>query len=222
MWPKHVKDEALVACGRRCCICHQFCGTKIECHHIIPEADGGPSNLENCIPLCLNCHADVGHYNPKHPKGSNYSKEELKAHRDRWFKVMSEIKALEERVEGLPRPAQPRMYEGQTVTLTGFVWREAFPGPPNYTSIEDGDEREVFWMLVLPDPLTLVASSPEDDTSYEIPNISRLQLMLDKELYEENRHLVLSNAQITGRLWPPITGHHHGDAQIEVKDFKAA
>jgi hypothetical protein len=80
-----IKSDALVACRRTCCICHTFCGINIECHHIVPEAQGGPSTLDNCIPICFNCHADVEHYNPAHPKGNKFSPEELRKHRDRWF-----------------------------------------------------------------------------------------------------------------------------------------
>ena len=32
-------------------------------------ADGGDNSVDNCIPLCFNCHAEVKSYNPKHPKG---------------------------------------------------------------------------------------------------------------------------------------------------------
>lgn len=87
-WSKAVKEEALVACMRCCCICHRPCGIKIELHHIIPESKGGNSTLENCIPLCLDCHSDVEHYNPNHPKGTRFSESELKAHRKRWFALV--------------------------------------------------------------------------------------------------------------------------------------
>lgn len=80
-----VKTKALVACGRCCCICHKQCGVRIECHHIIPEAKDGANTIENCIPLCFDCHAEVEHYNSQHPKGNMFSPEELRGHRDKWF-----------------------------------------------------------------------------------------------------------------------------------------
>lgn len=80
-----VKEESLVACGRHCSICHKFCGIKIECNHIIPEASGGLDSFENCIPLCFDCHADMGSYDINHPKGNKYSTSELKRHRDSWY-----------------------------------------------------------------------------------------------------------------------------------------
>ena len=76
-FPDSVAVEALTSCGRCCCICHKFCGTKIELHHIEQKAYGGEDSLENCIPLCFDCHSDMGKADPKHPKGKRYSIEEL-------------------------------------------------------------------------------------------------------------------------------------------------
>ncbi len=84
-FPEEVSSAALVACGRCCCICHKFCGTKIELHHIVQKAYGGDDTFENCIPLCFDCHSDMGRADPKHPKGKHYTETELKAHRDNWY-----------------------------------------------------------------------------------------------------------------------------------------
>jgi len=80
-----VAERSLIECGRSCCICHKFCGTKLELHHIVTKEEGGEDSYENCIPLCFDCHAEVKSYNPKHPKGRKYTSSELKAHRDRWY-----------------------------------------------------------------------------------------------------------------------------------------
>ena len=81
-FPAKVSKEVLKACGRCCSICHRFCGKKIEIHHIIQKSDGGPDTFENAIPLCYNCHADMGKTDPHHPKGRNYTESELKYLRD--------------------------------------------------------------------------------------------------------------------------------------------
>lgn len=80
-----VSEDALIACGRSCSICHKFCGPKIELHHIKQAADGGEDSFDNCIPLCLDCHAEVNAYNPRHPKGKKYGQKELHRHRDNWY-----------------------------------------------------------------------------------------------------------------------------------------
>lgn len=82
---QNIVNSVLVKCKRSCCICHKFCGTKIELHHIKQVAEGGEDTEENCIPLCLDCHAEVKAYNPKHPKGRSYSEKELVMHRDNWY-----------------------------------------------------------------------------------------------------------------------------------------
>lgn len=75
----------MIACGRRCCLCHKFTGVGMECHHITPQAQGGEDSYVNCIPLCFDCHAEVGHYSSEHPKGTKFSPEELRGHRDHWY-----------------------------------------------------------------------------------------------------------------------------------------
>lgn len=84
-FPPDVAEKALLDCGRHCCICHKFCGFKIELHHIVQKADDGEDTYDNCIPLCFDCHAEVKAYNPKHPKGKKYTDSELQGHRDRWY-----------------------------------------------------------------------------------------------------------------------------------------
>lgn len=84
-FPNSVADSVFVKCKRSCCICHKFCGTKMELHHIKQASLGGPDTEENCIPLCFDCHADVKAYNPKHPKGHSYSEQELIKHRENWY-----------------------------------------------------------------------------------------------------------------------------------------
>ncbi|WP_438709979.1 HNH endonuclease [Aquimarina muelleri] len=83
---KKVVEDALISCGRHCSLCHKFCGTKIELHHIKQKKDGGEDSFENCLPLCFDCHADVMQYNPQHPKGKKYTESELKRHRNSWYK----------------------------------------------------------------------------------------------------------------------------------------
>jgi 5-methylcytosine-specific restriction endonuclease McrA len=78
-----VAEKALLDCGRSCCICHRFRGMKTELHHIIQKSEGGADTYDNCIPLCFDCHAEVKAYNPKPPKGRQYTNSELKQHRDR-------------------------------------------------------------------------------------------------------------------------------------------
>jgi hypothetical protein len=84
------RDEVaalLAACHRRCCICHRFCGVKIETDHIRPEAEGGDDNISNAIPVCFDCHAEIHSYNDKHPRGRKFTPDELAEHKVQWLDI---------------------------------------------------------------------------------------------------------------------------------------
>lgn len=85
-FPEAVKTKALIACARHCCLCHQRKGLKIECHHIVQKSEGGDDTLENCIPLCFDCHADMRSIDHKHPRGTKYTPQELIQRRDAWYR----------------------------------------------------------------------------------------------------------------------------------------
>jgi hypothetical protein len=77
----------LAACHRRCCICHRFCGVKNETDHIRPTADGGDDSIENAIPVCFDCHAEIHSYNDKHARGRKFTSEELVNHKTQWLAI---------------------------------------------------------------------------------------------------------------------------------------
>src|SRR5437016_6450420 len=79
--------ELLAACHRRCCICHRFCGVKIETDHIRPSANGGSDDIDNAIPVCFDCHAEIHSYNDQHPRGRKFLPAELRMHRDQWLEI---------------------------------------------------------------------------------------------------------------------------------------
>lgn len=93
-FPENIREAVLLASGRHCCLCHRFCGLKIELHHIKPQVEGGRDTFDNCIPLCFDCHADMRSYDHKHPKGTKYSEEELKKHRDNWYAKVKSSPAI--------------------------------------------------------------------------------------------------------------------------------
>ena len=79
-FPQGEVDNLLRDCQRRCCICHRFCGVKIELDHIVPKSEGGSDTIDNAIAVCLSCHADIHTYNDRHPRGRKYHPNELKKH----------------------------------------------------------------------------------------------------------------------------------------------
>jgi hypothetical protein len=85
-----VKKEALVKAARRCCVCRRYKGVGVEVHHIVQEVDGGPNTIDNAIVVCFDCHSAAGHYNTRHPRGTKFSPDELRKHRDEWFRQVEE------------------------------------------------------------------------------------------------------------------------------------
>lgn len=80
----------LVRCHRRCCICHRYCGVKIETDHIVPIEQGGTDDIENAIPVCFECHAEIHSYNNTHPRGRKFRPEELTGHKEQWLSICRE------------------------------------------------------------------------------------------------------------------------------------
>lgn len=85
-----VKEDALVLCARHCCLCHLHKGLKMEVHHIVQHSEGGLDVLDNAIPLCFECHADMRSYDHNHPKGLKYTRSELVRRRDDWYAIVKQ------------------------------------------------------------------------------------------------------------------------------------
>ena len=120
-FPKDVRAEALVAAARHCCVCHRYKGLNVEVHHIVPEAQGGSNRVENASALCFDCHASAGHYNPKHPKGTRFSPDELREARDRWHQIV-------ERHQIEPPPPNQALYARYLVCRSASVAAEVLSG----------------------------------------------------------------------------------------------
>jgi len=89
-FPQRDVEALLVACHRRCCVCHRFCGVKIEIDHIVPKGEKGPSTIENGIAVCFECHAEIHSYNDKHPRGRKFQPNELRQHKEQWLRICKE------------------------------------------------------------------------------------------------------------------------------------
>jgi hypothetical protein len=65
-----------------CCWCRDR-RNKVEVHHIIPEAEGGPDNEDNAAPLCGTCHDLYG--------GNPDLRKEIRLRRNQWFEICSKV-----------------------------------------------------------------------------------------------------------------------------------
>lgn len=210
-WPKSVKLDALLLSERSCCVCHQFKGRNIELHHIVAEAEGGSSDLANCIPLCPDCHAEAGHYNLNHPRGTKYSPDELRRHRDAWFAAVSERRRLQ-----ASRLVDNTLFEQQQVRLIGSFERRRFAVPPHFLDPEvEGNEGATYWILAIDEPFNFRASSSSR-------SVASLQLCLSAEQYAAFEPLMGRRVVVQGKLDKCISAHHHGDALLWVDDIEDA
>jgi len=83
------KIKILLWCYRHCCLCEKPCATNIIIHHIEQEGEN-LSDIDNAIPLCLDCHEKIGSYNPKHSVGTKYKVKEIKARRDQIYEKFTQ------------------------------------------------------------------------------------------------------------------------------------
>lgn len=54
---EQIKKEVKEKAAFRCCRCQQI---GIHVHHIIPQEDGGSSDIDNAAPMCPSCHDYFG------------------------------------------------------------------------------------------------------------------------------------------------------------------
>jgi hypothetical protein len=82
------KLKCLLWCDRHCCLCGKPSGSNIEIAHIEPRSSRDRKevdDIDNAIPLCFECHSEVGKYNREHPRGNKYRNRELKTRRDQIY-----------------------------------------------------------------------------------------------------------------------------------------
>lgn len=80
----------------------------MELAHIEQRADSLDDSIENALPVCFECHAEIGLYNPRHPRGRRFSPEELRLHRQQWLDICREHPAA---LLGAPVVSEPGTIE---------------------------------------------------------------------------------------------------------------
>ncbi|HEY1470325.1 MAG TPA: DUF4431 domain-containing protein [Candidatus Acidoferrum sp.] len=120
-------------------------------------------------------------------------------------------------------PAACLLYEPSVVQLRGTIIRKTFPGPPNYESVERGDKPEVYWLLVLSEPICVEQDSKDPDLNPAQGDVRRIQLVfLDAKAYQTDKELVGKKVIASGTLFGEHTGHHHTPVLLTVKTLKKA
>ncbi|MGB7217321.1 MAG: HNH endonuclease [Vicinamibacterales bacterium] len=83
-FPEAAVAQLLADCKRHCCVCWRWCGSKTHVHHIIPRTQDGPDEIDNAIPVCLDCHAEI---ESRGNMGRQFSRTELREHKRRWLEI---------------------------------------------------------------------------------------------------------------------------------------
>lgn len=105
--------------------------------------------------------------------------------------------------------------ENQKLRLSGTLLRITYPGPPNYESIEAGDQPETYWVLQPDHKITCAIGSYGNDDH------TKMQLVMYGDEYRDYASLVGRNVIVDGTLMYAETGHHHTSLLIEVKRIAA-
>ena len=83
-FPDGAVGQLLADCKRHCCVCWRWCGTKMHLHHITARSNGGSDDIDNAIPVCLDCHAEI---ESRGNMGRQFTQPELREHRRRWLEI---------------------------------------------------------------------------------------------------------------------------------------
>jgi hypothetical protein len=85
-FPRDQVDQLLIACHRRCCVCHRFCGVKIETDHIVTKADGGPDTIMR-FRCALNITRRFTATTTNIPEAASFALKELRGHKEQWLEI---------------------------------------------------------------------------------------------------------------------------------------
>jgi Domain of unknown function (DUF4431) len=114
-------------------------------------------------------------------------------------------------------------YEPEKVQLEGQLYEKMFPGPPNYTDIKEGDKKEVYWLIKIPNGFCV--NNTADDWAGKLVNQTDVQLVIMPELidwYETKKSLLEQKVIVNGTLFPQMSGHHRTQVLINVESLEKA
>jgi len=95
--------------------------------------------------------------------------------------------------------------------------RKTFPGPPNYESIQEGDEPETGFYLEVSAGLCTVASPDSmNNDNGAFSDVRLVQLVLDAAGYSHLRPQLGRQVTLRGTLFAHFTGHHHAPLLLWV------
>lgn len=107
-------------------------------------------------------------------------------------------------------------YEPEEVEVSGLLHEIIYPGPPEYMSIEMGDQPEKTTILTLGEPIN-VAIKKEDGLNEPEQGVRQLEVVFRDSVPSENQ--MKGEITLKGTLFHSHTGHHHRRVLIMVKSW---
>jgi hypothetical protein len=111
--------------------------------------------------------------------------------------------------------------EDSTIELEGTLSREAFPGPPNYQSIDHGDAPEIYLILTADGPREICSTNYETGAQQSIGLVQRFQLSISRKLLGGTLPIIGARTHVKGKIVIGETGHYHTPAALDVVAFES-
>lgn len=112
------------------------------------------------------------------------------------------------------------------IVLSGKMSLKLFPGPPEYSSVDNGDREDYCWVLELDQPSFLLAlNMPVDELSLSLDDIVRradAKLVLissDKKWRNICQQYKNQKVFVRGSLFHAHTAHHYTPMLIEADEI---
>ena len=106
-------------------------------------------------------------------------------------------------------------YNSENTNLKGTLVYKTYWGPPNYGEDTLTDSKETFPILELITPIKVLTDSNNRENEPK-EGITEIQVVSKIELTEFRNKKV----SIKGKLFSGISGHHHTEILIEMKEIK--
>jgi hypothetical protein len=102
----------------------------------------------------------------------------------------------------------------------GVISRVDFPGPPNFSSILDGDQKQTYWILTVSEAVSVDANSELDIKEQNVISIQLVFLSEDSDSYKKYDALVGKEVEVTGDLFHGFTAGHKTRLLISVENIR--
>lgn len=106
--------------------------------------------------------------------------------------------------------------EGDKIVLTGVMKEELFYGPKNWGEDSEHDEKLLYWILHLNNPLQCVVDANTEQKGWD----SNVQLIVSGDDYKTKRNLLNHHVTVDGKVMLAVTGYHMTSVLLNDTSFK--